>query len=333
MGLVPDGGMTYVLARLRWNFGEFLALTGMPVRGQDLVYCELVQHWLSPDALPFLELTGEKHLEVSEADSRALLDEHSLPLDTRRGWSFKEVVPLIQRAFSKGSIGKIKAELEDARKRINKVEARFAEECLMHMNRACPLALHVTHELIRRARSEVAKERRDPADFPRSWDYVYQGLHGEHGALAQALRLELRAQQQMLSYNDALIGLHARCLGQEVDARKWTSWTDMELDDQVTACLREPGLGGEEDFVAAPRHEMSLSTHPRLRRYHPDYNEATGLDYDPAFMAGEVKRWNPELFAQERTKAIEALLGGEDPAAFGEARWVRAQATSAFARS
>ena len=36
------------------------------------------RHWLSPDALPFLELTAEKHLEVSEADSERLLHEHSL---------------------------------------------------------------------------------------------------------------------------------------------------------------------------------------------------------------------------------------------------------------
>jgi hypothetical protein len=51
------------LASLPWHLGEFLALTGWTLRGYELVALDLVEHWLSPEALPFLELTSEKQLE------------------------------------------------------------------------------------------------------------------------------------------------------------------------------------------------------------------------------------------------------------------------------
>ena len=43
-----------------------------------------LRHWLSPDALPFLELTAEKHLEVCrflvlKADNQFLLKESRRP--------------------------------------------------------------------------------------------------------------------------------------------------------------------------------------------------------------------------------------------------------------
>ena len=52
------------LGSLQWHLGEFLALTGWELRGSDLICLDLVEHWLAPDALPFMELTSEKQLEV-----------------------------------------------------------------------------------------------------------------------------------------------------------------------------------------------------------------------------------------------------------------------------
>ena len=66
--LLSNGGMLggYILPRLH----EFYQL----------------RHWLSPDALPFLELTAEKHLEVCrflvlEADCQLLLKETGRPTE------------------------------------------------------------------------------------------------------------------------------------------------------------------------------------------------------------------------------------------------------------
>ena len=59
------------LASLPWHLGEFLALTGWTLRGYELVALDLVEHWLSPEALPFLELTSEKQLEEGAGSWRS----------------------------------------------------------------------------------------------------------------------------------------------------------------------------------------------------------------------------------------------------------------------
>merc|ERR1712048_1503047 len=98
------------------------------------------------------------------------------------------------------------------------------------------------------------------------------GQHGEDGALAQVLRLELRVQQRLLCTQDAVVGLHARCLGREVGAAGTSSWSRKSITDvaeeEVDALLMEPRLGtGEgEDLSIAALAEVTLSTHPRLRR-------------------------------------------------------------------
>lgn len=50
-----------------------------------------------------------------------------------------------------------------------------------------------------------------------------------------------------------------------------TSEPSLELD-----ALFEPLTS---DYHYIPRSEFALSSHPKLRRYHPDFDPATGLDH------------------------------------------------------
>jgi len=330
MGLVPDGGMTYILARLRWNLGEFMALTGWSVKGADLVYLELARHWLSPDALPFLELTAEKQLEVSEIDGRALLDEHSLPLPEglRDTDSLpKKFLPLIDHAFAAESVPAVASRLEQTLRQETDADTKiFVTECLERMKRASPLALHAAFHLIRKAKLAIQEEHRarfseamtaPPRPLSASADLTSVGHHGEHGALVKVLRLELRVQQRLLTSHDAVVGLHARCLDQPAPVDGWSrrDLKDVIGEEEVGELMRPPE--DAEDFSVAPRTEFPFSQHPRLRRYHPDYNPATGLDHDPAWMAAEMRRWSPSFFEEQRRQTIEDLLGGADPALYG----------------
>merc|ERR1719362_881934 len=273
-GLVPDGGLTYALAQLPWHLGEFLALTGWPVRGADLVYIGLVKHWVSHDALPFLELTAEKHLEVSEHDSRVLLLEHSLPVPPGLGEQDsvpRGVIPLVADAFSRANINEIADELKRmADNQQDQTLKNFASDCLRRMEMASPIALHVTLRLIQEAK-RLLKQERPPAPG-------HIGGHGERGALVQ---------------------------------------------EEIVNRDPRPEANEGEDFAVCDRSEFPFSQHPRLRRYHPDYNPKTGLDHDPAWMAQEVRRWSPDLFADRRQRAVEELLGGRDPSRYGLSRWVR----------
>ncbi|PHJ15276.1 enoyl- hydratase isomerase family protein, partial [Cystoisospora suis] len=70
--------MSFVLSNLRGSLGVFLALTGHPLSSSDLVWSGLCRRWISPEALPLLELTAEKQLEVSERDAAVMLEEHYL---------------------------------------------------------------------------------------------------------------------------------------------------------------------------------------------------------------------------------------------------------------
>jgi len=98
------------------------------------------------------------------------------------------------------------------------------------------------------------------------------------------------------------------------------------LTEEVDDLLAEAQVGELEEFAVCERSDISLSAHPRLRRFHPDFNADTGLDHDPAWMEAEVRRWAPDLFADERRRTVDELLRGRgDPADFGISRWTRVE--------
>lgn len=324
-GLVPMGGMTYLLALLPWHLGEFLALTGWTLRGYELVALDLVEHWMSPEALPFLELTSEKQLEVSEADAKLLLHEHSLPLpqdgdlfqtsnaQEAEGEDFKRrYIPLIDKIFQLESPPKIREALKKERESAqSESDYKFLEECLEGLDQTSTKASWMTLKLIENARNQLQQIQKDKA--PRQ-------IHAE--CVLQSLRAELFAQQNLLQDKKELPGiierLHAACTHQEMPRQ---NAYDDTLEEETKKATEPP----EDFFVVQERSEISLSQHPRLRRYHPDYDPVTGLDHDPHWMRQEAKRWDPQLFADQRRAAVEELLGDRDPSAFGLSRWVRVE--------
>ena len=46
-----------------------------------------------------------------------------------------------------------------------------------------------------------------------------------------------------------------------------------------------------EEFYIVPRTEMTLSQHPKFKRYHLDYNPITGIDHDVSLTDQERLRW------------------------------------------
>lgn len=58
------GGQSYVLAMLRGSLGEYLALTGHELKGDDLIWSGLVKRFISPDAFGVMQLTAEVRFEI-----------------------------------------------------------------------------------------------------------------------------------------------------------------------------------------------------------------------------------------------------------------------------
>ena len=75
-GTTPVGGLSFALAQTPWHIGEFLSMTSRKISGTSIIYSGLAKRWISPEAFPFMEVTSEHKLEVSEKDSTALISEH-----------------------------------------------------------------------------------------------------------------------------------------------------------------------------------------------------------------------------------------------------------------
>ena len=82
----------------------------------------------------------------------------------------------------------------------------------------------------------------------------------------------------------------------DADPISWSGHME-SVDKKVVEKLFEPfprhanimaNDGKTEEFYVPKRTAITLSQHPRLRRYHPDYDPQTTLDHDPAFMKREV---------------------------------------------
>ena len=77
------------------------------------MYSGLAKYWVSPEALPFLEITSERALDVSEHDAKKLLEDHFLPLPVGETWSFQQHVPFIEKVFSLPTLKDIVEALRD----------------------------------------------------------------------------------------------------------------------------------------------------------------------------------------------------------------------------
>eukprot|EP00392_Amoebophrya_sp_AT5.2_P000538 g539.t1 len=92
------GGTSLLLSQN--PIARFCALSRVPLAGADVVYGGIAQHYVSPDALEFLQLSAEKiSFSVTEKDGRTLLKEHFLGLPDPSPW-FLRRARLVQGLFN-----------------------------------------------------------------------------------------------------------------------------------------------------------------------------------------------------------------------------------------
>jgi enoyl-CoA hydratase len=137
IGLVPDVGGSYLLARAPGELGTHLALTGDSADGADAVYCGLADHWVPSERLPrLLE-------EFADAPPAAVTARHAVPpppgaLSGHREW--------IDHCYAADSVEEIIARLRGS----GVPAAKAAAETLLSRS---PTALKVTLAAVRRARA------------------------------------------------------------------------------------------------------------------------------------------------------------------------------------
>lgn len=82
IGFFPDVGGSYFLSRLPGSLGVYLALTGLPIRGADALYCRLADTYLAPAAVAALseDLAALQWGDDHGADARRCIALRAAPV-------------------------------------------------------------------------------------------------------------------------------------------------------------------------------------------------------------------------------------------------------------
>ena len=170
IGLFPDVGASWFLARTPGAIGRYLAVTGETIGAADALYAGLADVYLEDAALPALVDTLRSELFERGADVVACIEREALahhvapqpeasPLATARG--------LIDRHFALPDVARILASLERERESAGDA-AEWAEQTIAVLRERSPLSMAISLEVVTRAESSMADVLRSDLDLTRS---------------------------------------------------------------------------------------------------------------------------------------------------------------------
>ncbi|WP_018680724.1 enoyl-CoA hydratase/isomerase family protein [Actinokineospora enzanensis] len=133
IGLAPDVGGTYLLARAPGELGTHAALTGAPVSGADAIHCGLADHFVRADRLPLL-IEDLLVLPIEDALAR-----HT---ETPPPSRLAADAPWIDKCFAADTVEEILERLTEAGQ----------DTVVAEIGTRSPTALKVTLAALRRAR-------------------------------------------------------------------------------------------------------------------------------------------------------------------------------------
>ncbi len=205
IGFLPDIGGTYFLPRLFGWMGTYLALTGASIGPADAHRLRLVSHYI-----PSAQFGTIKDALADNHPIDRLLD--GLHRDPGEGDLVRHT-PMIDRAFSAGSVEEILARL-DAEEGENEA---WAKETAAELGKKSPTSLKIAFKQMQ----------------------VGKGL-----TLAEALKLEFRLASHLVTTHDFREGIDARIAGKG-RAPEWRPATLEEVDDREIERLFATRVEGE----------------------------------------------------------------------------------------
>jgi enoyl-CoA hydratase/carnithine racemase len=203
IGLFPDVGGSYFLARAPGQIGNYLGLTGLTIGAADALYVGLADVFIPGEEMPGLlrladSIEGKAlPLAIRNAAAHHKGAEGTSSLATNRA--------TIDRHFGAGSVGAIMASLEDD-------ADPFAQKALAAMKLRSPLMMCVTHELL---------------------------LRGARMGVADCLRMERNLVRRNFEHGEVLEGVRALVIDKD-NAPRWNPPTLEGVTADMVARFFEP---------------------------------------------------------------------------------------------
>ncbi len=170
IGLVPDVGGSYLLARAPGRLGEYLGLTSTRMGPDDAILAGFADHFIARarwgDLIEMLEASGDATLIGSHADAP--------PQGTMRA-----LAAPISDHFSGDTLADILASLRAS-------DSDFARDALKSMNRNAPLSMACAAEILHRLRRDGATMR---AALDLEYRFTWRAM--EHGDFLEGIRARI----------------------------------------------------------------------------------------------------------------------------------------------
>jgi enoyl-CoA hydratase/carnithine racemase len=198
IGLFPDVGGSYFLARAPGKLGNYLGLTGLTIRAADALYAGLADTFVPQAQMPALMQLIEA---TPGAGLREAIAQFAAPFAADAGPATLQAERAsIDRHFGAATVEAIMASLASD-------PGVFAQKALAAMQKRSPLLMRVTIELLRR---------------------------GAVMDLADCLRLERILVRRNFEHGEVLEGIRALVIDKDY-APKWNPPTLAEVTDEMVA--------------------------------------------------------------------------------------------------
>ena len=168
IGLFPDVGASWFLARTPGAIGRYLAVTGATIGAADALYAGLADVYIDDAALPALVDTLRSELFERGADVVACVERETLAhhvVPQPEASPLASARTLIDRHFALPNVARILASLEREREGD---AAEWAEQMIAVLRERSPLSMAVSLEVVTRAEGSMADVLRSDLDLTRS---------------------------------------------------------------------------------------------------------------------------------------------------------------------
>ena len=192
IGLFPDVGAGWFLARTPGALGRFLAVTGETIGAADALYAGLADAYIDDAALPGLVDTLRSEVFERGADVVACIERETAAhkvVPTPDTSSLADTRAFIDRHFALPDMPQILASLEA---KSGCEEAEWAEQIVGVLRERSPLSMAVSLEVVTRA----------------------------EGAMADCLRRDLDLTRTSFTHGDVVEGIRARIIDKD-NAPRW----------------------------------------------------------------------------------------------------------------